>query len=151
MSESVSRAEVTSILADYGRQHPRADIHAMRRLLTDVFGADFSTLQVLKATYRDDAHVLSAAGTPAAITIHPTLAVFVWGAPDYAHPDPRGLYRGQPIVRWEQARYATGTRGGEATSTTLCPNCYIEFPGLQCDLCGYEVDPPGEAPAGHGA
>lgn len=135
MSDSVSRAEVDSILADYGRQHAHANIHGMRRLLVDVFGEDFSTLQALKASIQDGAHVLTAAGN-ALITIHPTYATFLWGAPDYASPDSRGIYGGLPIVRWETARYGKAPRAGNGPSTTLCPNCYIQFPGPSCDFCG---------------
>jgi len=138
MNESVAPAEVSSILTDYGRQHPRADTDRIHELLADVFGDDFSNLEILKATNRDDAHVLEALGA-AFVTIHPTYAVFHWGAPDYALPDPRGLHGGSPLVRWEPARYSSGIRTSNTMKATLCPNCFIEFPGSQCDLCGREV------------
>ena len=138
MNESVAPAEVNSILADYGRQHPRADTDRIRQLLADVFGADFSNLVAITATYRNDSHVLEAGGSTF-VTIHPTYAVFHWDAPDYARPDPRGLYNGDPIVRWEPARYSSGIRTSNTIKATLCPNCFIEFPGSQCDLCGREV------------
>ena len=140
MTVHVSATEVQQTLAEYGRKHPRADVSQIRKLLTDVYGADFAGLNHLKADHRHEGHVLLALGDTW-ITIHPTLAIFIWGdAPDYARPDPRGLYDNQPIVRWERPRYFTGERSTSATSTTLCPNCFIRFPGTECDLCGHEVD-----------
>jgi hypothetical protein len=142
VTRRVSGAEVNQTLTEYGRQHPRADVTQIRGLLVKVYGADFAGLQLLKAAHQSEGHVLIALGD-AWITIHPTFAVFDLGAPDYARPD-RGLYNNRPIVRWESGRYGTGQRSGGATASTLCPNCYIEFPGSQCDLCGHEADPPGE-------
>ena len=91
MTHGVSGAEVNQTLAEYGRQHPRANITQIRRLLVKAYGEDFAGLQFLKATHQSGGHVLIALGDMW-ITIHPTLAVFDHGAPDNARPDPHGLH-----------------------------------------------------------
>lgn len=138
MNGSVAPVEVDSVLADYGRRHPHADTRRIRQLLAEVFGDDFSNLRLLQGASDGGAHVLNALGS-AFVTIYPERAIFHWGAPKDILPDERGLYGGKPIVRWEPPRYNSGPRADNATKGTLCPCCYIYFPGRECDVCGHEV------------
>jgi hypothetical protein len=135
--EPIAHREVDKTLAEFGSRHPRANLDAIRRVLTDVFGPDLSELWILRAETRVGLE-LNAYSTNfdvvPRVVIHPTFAIF---DPDFAPPGARPdreLYDGYPLRRWEPGRGPQSNH--RPVATTLCPECFVSFPGDCCDLCG---------------